>query len=42
MTDVVLEVGNEGLAGRDATAVPVVDDRLVGMLVDRVRAEGCI
>jgi hypothetical protein len=40
MTGVVPEVGNETPSERDATAVPVVDDQLVGMLVDRARAGG--
>lgn len=40
MTDVVAGVENETPSEPGATAAPVVDDQLVGMLVDRARAEG--
>ncbi|GAA2677936.1 hypothetical protein GCM10010400_46320 [Streptomyces aculeolatus] len=39
MTDVVPEVENEA-AAEGAGREPVVDDQLIGMLVDRARAEG--
>lgn len=40
MTDVVSEVDSETTPEPEAAAAPVVDDQMIGMLVDRARAEG--
>lgn len=40
MTDVVPGIENASTPGPVTAAMPVVDDQLVGMLVDRARAEG--